>query len=220
MPVSDSGRFDPEALRQRVASDLLALAVPVNNSLPLADAVPGHSPKEDQAAARRMVILYALTGLAHEAKPERLWQWILANEVADELTAAERDCFLKPLSKQALIDLSWKQEALFTLAWAGSLVDTLHLPVGECRLDALFPHIPPEVEIPHFLQSFRLRPLGDLVYQTDLHFCLHWVVRHPEAWGESATARRLSLDVIRERRHALEWLVGNAADWDDVALDT
>lgn len=220
MPVSDPGRFDPEAVRQRVASDLRALAVPFNDNLPLADAVPGHPPKEDEAAARRMVILYALTGLAHGAKAERLWQWILTNEIAHEVTAAERDYFLKPLSKQAMIDLSWKQEALFTLGWAGSLVDRLDLPVGECRLDALFPAIPPEVEIPRFLRSFRLRPLGDLVYQTDLHFCLHWVVRHPEAWGESATARRLRLDVIRERRHTLEWLVGNATDWDDVALDT
>ena len=93
--MSDPGRFDPEAVRQRVASDLRALAVPFNDNLPLTDAVPSHPPKEDEAAARRMVILYALTGLAHEAKAERLWQWILTSEIAHEVTAAERDYFLK-----------------------------------------------------------------------------------------------------------------------------
>ncbi len=220
MPVGEAGRLDPAVVRERVASQLRSLAIPVNSRLPLADAVPAHPPQQPEPAARRTIILYALTGLAQGARPEQLWRWLLANGLAEDLTPSERGCFHDPLSAQALIDLSWKQEALFALAWAGSLVDTLTLPVGECDLDGLFPMIPPEVETSAFLKSFQLRSLGDLIHQADLHFCLHWVVRHPEVRGESEAARRLSLDVIRERRHTLEWLVGNSAEWDEVALDT
>jgi len=169
--------------------------------------------------AKRIVILYALTGLAHEADCELLRKWLLNNRLYEALLPAERLSFEKTLSRQDEIDLSWKKEALVALAWSGWLVDDLPLPFDESNLDPIFPRIPPEVDVPSFLSGFALRHEEDLYYQTDLHYCLHWALRHPEVWS-AAVLRRPRIDIVIERRHALEWLIGAADSWDDVPLDT
>lgn len=169
--------------------------------------------------ARRLVILYSLTGLAHEADAKALRQWLVENGLYEELLPSERPFFERPLSRQEEIDLSWRQEALLTLAWSGRLVEDLPLPFDEGNLGPIFARIPPEVHMSTFLSSFALRHEEELCYQADLHYCLHWALRHPESW-DASTGLRPRIDSVIERRHALEWLIGAADSWGDVPLDT
>jgi hypothetical protein len=209
----------PRALRAKTVAVLALEKIPTNPLLPLLDGRSRYGLKKPSAVARRLVILYALTGLANEADAKLLRQWLVENGLYDELLPSERPCFEKPLSRQEEIDLSWKQEALLVLAWSGWLVEDLPLPFSEGSLDPIFPRIPPEVEVSSFVSGFAVRHDEDLYYQTDLHYCLHWALRHPEAWDASAL-RRPRIDIVIERRHALEWLIGAADSWDDVPLDT
>jgi hypothetical protein len=211
--------LSPRALRGKVLAVLVSEGIPTNPRLPLLDRRSKHGLRKPSAVAERLVILYALTGLANEADAELLRQWLLENGLYEELLPSERPFFEKPLSRQDEIDLSWRQEALVTLAWSGRLVEDLPLPFDESDLDPIFPRIPPEVEVSSFVTGFALRHEEDLYHQTDLHYCLHWALRHPEVW-DASTVRRPRIDSVIERRHALEWLIGAADSWDDVPLDT
>jgi hypothetical protein len=177
-------------------------------------------PKQPVEVAKRIVSLFALTGLANEAEPDLLLAWLATTGSDSDLSASERRLFSMPLTTQEAIDLSWRQESLFALAWSAKIVETLDFPTDKCRLETVFGDIPPEVDVSRFLADLTLRDENELYLQCDMHYCLHWALRHPEVWGETPFLGRPTLDIVMERRHALEWIVGNAQTWDDVPLDT
>jgi hypothetical protein len=52
----------------------------------------------------------------------------------------------------------------------------------------------------------------------DLYFRLHWWTRDGQLNGyETGDVR---LDIIMERRKALEWVLDDSCDWDNVELST
>ena len=209
--------FNPKKVRAEVLTHLKLKDIPTNEALPTIDKWVFKSSVE---VAERIVSLYALTGLAHEADPISLKEWLSEGQLYSEIPDSEKAYFEKTLSSKDIVDLSWKQEALFAVCWSGSLVREMGLPHSECNLNKVFPQIPPEVEISDFLKTFNLRGEQQIAFQTDLHYCLHWILRHPECWGTSEWPSRLNKDVLIERRRALEWITKSSIKWEDVALDT
>jgi len=63
-----------------------------------------------------------------------------------------------------------------------------------------------------------LRSTDQLVAALDLAYCLHWAVVDAELHGDELVG--LYGMGVRERRHALEWLLNEDDEWDDVPLDT
>ncbi len=207
-----------ETTRGAVLEFLQKQGFPINLPLPLLEGADFRSSRE---IAERIVILYALIGLAHDADAEALKEWLIENNLYSQLLPPERDFFSQNnLSEQDAMDLSWEQEALYVLAWSGALVKELALPYSECHLEEVFHKIPPEIEVAEFLQSYVLVAEEKILFQADLHYCLHWVVRHPEVWRGLTAPKRLNEDVIMERRQAFEWMINSSTSWDDIVLDT
>jgi len=209
--------FNPQKTREEVLAYLKLKDIPTNKALPTLDKWVFKSSVE---VAERIVTLYALTGLAHQADQTSLKEWLNDGGLYSDVPDSEKIYFEKVLSSKDIVGLSWKQEALFTLCWSGSIVQEIGLPHSECNLNLVFPQIPPEVEISRFLKSFNLRSEQQIGFQADLHYCLHWTLRHPECWGISEGPSRLNKDVLIERRRALEWVIKSSIKWEDVALDT
>jgi len=209
--------FNPKKIREDVLAHLKLKDIPTNKALPTIDKWVFKSSVE---VAQRIVILYALTGLAHQADATALNDWLSDGGLYSEIPDSEKAYFEKTLSSKEIVSLSWKQEALFALCWSGSIIREIGLPHSECNLSYIFPHIPPEVGISDFLQTFNLRNEQQIAFQTDLHYCLHWTLRHPECWGDSEGPSRLNKDVLIERRRAFEWVTKSSVQWEDVALDT
>jgi len=192
--------------------------IPAHPYLPLLD---DSDFKKPEVVARRLIALYALAGLAHNVDPKELKAWLIAESLWDCVAPSERGFFDgRVFSEQEDVDLSWKQESLFTLCWSGGLTDTLDLPVGECDLTDIFPQIPPEVPCGHFVREFSLRDANAIWQQCDLYYSIHASHRHPELWEQDTYPDELRSEVIYERRRALDWLVNAQLNWDDVALDT
>jgi hypothetical protein len=204
-------------IRIRVLRTLGDLRLPTNPQLPLIDVPPTLRPAGEVAV--RILILYALTGLANGADGAALRKWLEEGDLYNELMPEERVKFEGALDESDLAEVSWRQESLYALGWAGGLVDALDLPTHECDLTLLFPKIPPEVDTQEFIRALNLRTAGEILYQADLHYCLHWALRHPAKILRSRAARQLNRDVIIERRQALEWLI-SPHRWNDIPLDT
>ncbi|HUO83501.1 MAG TPA: DUF4272 domain-containing protein [Thermoanaerobaculia bacterium] len=204
-------------VRARVLKRLDKAGVPTNRLLPLIDEPSSLRPGGDVAV--RIIALYALTGLANGADASALRGWLRDTDVYHALLLEERSHFERPLSERDLTKASWRQESLYVLGWAAKLVDILDLPTQECDLTPLFSKIPPEVDTGEFIRELELRPAEEILYQVDLHYCLHWAMRHPAKVFRSRTARQLKVDVIIERRQALEWLISRE-EWNEIVLDT
>jgi hypothetical protein len=123
------------------------------------------------------------------------------------------------LTEQEKANLFWYLEALWALAWAGSLIDQLPFdkPVGN-NLASLLPNLQQNEDGSKFLKRMRLRPHDELFRMLDLYYRLHWWTRNAQLQGQSTG--NVSIDIIMERRKALEWLLNAEDDWDNVEMST
>jgi hypothetical protein len=64
----------------------------------------------------------------------------------------------------------------------------------------------------------RLRPSDELFRMLDLYYRLHWWTRNSQLTGKDTSVVRL--DIIMERRKALEWIMDPTCDWDNVEMST
>ena len=70
-----------------------------------------------------------------------------------------------------------------------------------------------------FKKSCRLRSIEEILDMTDLYFRYHWACVEKRLKPETQTGN-LNPDVVIERRKALEWVISDEYDWNDIALNT
>ena len=206
-----------EVVRENTIRVLTQRSVPYLPKLPLINEHPDEQWKSAQQIARRLIVIYALTGLSHDADPKKLLAWLESHSLDDEILNSERQYFIKKdLSKQDITHLSWNQESVFVLAWCLGLQKSLPFPDREANLSSVFPKMPPQVDVSKFVAQSKRIESRSILEEADLYYCYHWAIRHPEKWERPVS---LSLDVVIERRRALDWVIGSLK-FDEVTLDT
>jgi len=207
-----------EKIRTQSLAILERLGIPSNPNLPILDSLQLRAKEE---IGERIVIQYALAALADDVSSEFLKDWLSENGLFTVLSDDDRH-FLEAeiLSSEEINELSWKQESLWALCWAGTLVDKLGLPTQECDLSEVFPYLPPEVEYQEFISILSIRDKWDIFEKVDLYYCLHSSYNHPELWDKDNYPGSLKIEVLLERRLALEWVVDPNTPWQEISLDT
>jgi hypothetical protein len=175
-----------------------------------------------QAVARRALVLNAMVQIAFKAPIPIIERWISHNGLDGDLVETERVILSKAnsdLTDQEQANLFWNLEALWALAWAGSLIDELPFdqPVGN-NLASLSPSLQRNEDGSKFLKRMRLRPHDELFRMLDLYYRLHWWTRNAQLQGQQSG--NVSIDIIMERRKALEWVLSAEDDWDNVEMST
>ena len=118
-------------------------------------------------------------------------------------------------TQQEKVNAVWLVECVQGLAWCLSLVELD--PFKHCD-DNLASHFPQPFGNPSkFISQAKLRPLGEIFQQVDLHYRLHWAARNARLRGRSC---KIAEGFISERRKALDWAIGVELDWDRVPLNT
>jgi hypothetical protein len=82
-------------------------------------------------------------------------------------------------------------------------------------VDEIIPGLGDNIE--SFLSQSKLRSPGALLAEDDRTYNLWCYALAAQRRGESLP-NDLNLGILRERRHAFEWMDGNQ-DWDDVTCD-
>jgi hypothetical protein len=121
-------------------------------------------------------------------------------------------------TRQDALQFSWRYECVHVLLWALGFVPELnpaHVVADVAQEAALLATLRPA----GLAQQAKLRPPGELLDQADLYYRLDWAATQLRLKGEPHD--KINGSVIRERRRALEWLIGpRDRAWDDVRLDT
>ncbi len=149
-------------------------------------------------------------------------QWIRDHWLDADLVESERSVLKKSnadLTEQEQLNLHWYLEALWALAWAGGLIDRLPFdqPVGN-NLASLCPNLQRNEDGLQFTRRIRLRPHAELFGMLDLYYRLHWWTRNAQLHGRPTG--NVSIDIIMERRKALERVLDARHDWDNVEMST
>lgn len=207
-----------EEIRNESLKVLEKIRIPSNKNLPILDSSNLRSGRE---IAVRLIIQCVLAGLSDDVSPNRLKDFLKQNNLLGELNDDDRH-FLdtKLLTQEQINELSWKQESVWVLCWIGMIFDDLGLPTKECDLSNIFPHIPPAVDCQKFLSNFVVRDEWEIMKAVDLYYCLHASYNHPELWGNEEFPGSLKIEVLLERRLALEWVIDSSTPWQDISLDT
>lgn len=207
---------DLQNIRVRSEAILKEHKVPLHPNLPILDEISLRSPRE---VCERIVSLYTLAGLANGAVGELMEEWLIDENALRYLSKGEKEMLKRAqFSEAELNELSWKQESLYALCWCGRLVYQMTWPTDEADLSNVFYLIPPEKAISEFLASYSLRSSDEVVQELDIYYCLHVALEHPELWRDEQTDLRV--EVVVERRQALEWVCSESIGWDEVPLDT
>lgn len=219
--------FLPDALERKARShrELERMGVVVLPSLPpivASEEVRLRTP--DEVARRALALLVvalraeSLNAGAPWPVPEMRARYPLGFEA---LSPREKTFMWNAVPEtQAVIDHSWRYEALALLLWALELVEELPPPVVLCDAKATVvaaTSVPADV----LIESARLRSTDELLDAADLHYRLHWAARQAVQVEKREPPASLVPGVLAERRHALNWLLRfEDADWDHVKTPT
>jgi uncharacterized protein DUF4272 len=211
----------PAALARKRRSDelLRAEGVPVNEHLPaIEDETQVRRRERDEIAYRALaLIVVSMRGGGLDETEVR--QVVADFRLAKHFTPAERAFMKNPQpSEQDRQQFSWRIEAAWVLLWSLGYVDELGKPTAECDVAAAVRTLG-ERDEKQFLAEAKLRPLAEIVEQADRIYRYHWAVVDESIGGKPAGD--LNVDVVMERHHALNWLIGYLGqEWDDVSTDT
>jgi hypothetical protein len=108
---------------------------------------------------------------------------------------------------------------MWALAWTVGKVDELDFSnaCGDDFIDML-PDLRFDERSDALRSGIKLRTVREVEEACDLAYCLHWAIREALRIGARVPGKVQNY-VIRQRRHALQWLISEEP-WDEVHMDT
>ena len=214
LPANSSAR------RARSIRRLTAEGVPVLPSLPVIESESEVRRRPAAEIANRAMALLFVAARAEGLEQARAANLVAQYSLTSELTPQERAFLAAPTMSDAdRAKFSWRYEAAWVLLWSLGYVERLERP--QQTIDpATVARIVADRGRDRFLREARLRSLPDILDEADLIYRYSWAADDARVNGMPAPAG-LNADVISERHHALNWLIGYLDQaWDDVTNDT
>lgn len=212
-------KLNPIKIKNRNTKLLKKQGIIVVNHLPYLDLPKFRNP---QVIARRTLILSALFQLYLEAPNDVVQSWLEENNLIQFLTKKEKYILktnFEDLQEQDKIDVYWYLESIWAFAWAGGLHNNLTFnSEAEETLASLIPNIQLNEKTDDFILNFELRDNNEIFETLDKFYRAHWFARRTSfKKGENNI---VDLDIIIERRKALEYICYHEYTWDDIPMGT
>lgn len=210
--------MEPVKVKAESERIILALGGRICDWLPYLDRT---EPRASSEVAERALVLHAMLQIHLGAPIDVIASWLRANQLDYSLSRHERSILTnESLTEQETINLYWYIEALWAMVWAGQLTEDLALDehVGG-NLASLLPNLQLNEDGYSFRRRFLLRPFEEIYGMLDLYYRAHWYARDGQL--NNYSTEPFNLDVIMERRRALEWISDRKlADWEDAPDNT
>jgi hypothetical protein len=202
-------------IRAASLGEVVRLGYPAPGQLPPIDVPDALRPTRE--IEHRLVALHGVVAAAFGFDHARARAFVDRERVADGLTPAERRFLATGNPNGGPHHPRWLVESLWTLFWALGQAPALdfgaHVPDD---MASQFPDLTRDEPATALRARLAPRPVAEIVRAADLAYCLHWAVRDAELRGAPTHVQPL---VVRFRRQALDWCLGEDDEWDDVPLD-
>ena len=175
-----------------------------------------------QETAERALVLYALCLVAHgELSNSSALAWLKAENLWQAIAPSEKRFFEKvDVTKQDIINATWRAEALWPLLWAIGQVDALTNPTATVNPSLMVEILPrPPAPTVSFVQNARLRSEDEIYAACTDILDIHWSIRDAQM-NKREIPNDYHPGVVRERHFALNWLTYYDDEWDEITTDT
>jgi hypothetical protein len=211
--------INPKKIKEQNTSYLKSIGIEVINHLPYIDLNEFQSDKD---IARRCLVMAALLQLNFGAPNEFIENWLNENNLMEYLTPNEQHILgtkFSDLTEQEQTDLYWTIEAIWALSWVGKKHSNLTFNTGvEDTLANMLPSFQNNESGAEFIEKFKSKPKKEIFTMLDRFYRAHWYARNNNLTGKDDP--NANIDLIMERRKALEWVCNKNEEWDDISLDT
>jgi len=212
-------KIKPQIIKNRNTKKLRSSGIKVIEHLPYLDNPDFREPKE---IARRTLVLTALFQLHLQAPRRVIKKWLDKNGLLTNLNVEELEYLeteYSELPEQTQTDIYWFVKAIWAFAWIGGFHNNLTLNTGvEDSLASLIPNIAKNEPAEKFISEFKLRNQVEIFEMLDKFYRAHWFARNNNLTEKKSD--KVDLDIIMERRKALEYTVYKEFDWNEISLDT
>ncbi len=205
------------ARKARSEALLQQYGVPINTWLPIIEDQNEAQLRSQSAVIDRALALSVVIAKSEGVTPLRLATIIERYQLDGKFSVQEQAFLNDPAPTQkAIINARWRYEALWTLLWALSFIETWTYPNILCD-----PQATATTVIGHsatdFQQQAQLRSLPDILDAADFVYRCQWacVQARLDGHGDSVEGGLIG-DVVYERLYALNWLIGMGETWDSV----
>lgn len=196
------------------------LDIPINSHLPpIKDETGALQRTKDEIALRAMSLL--MVAVKGEGLEQKIVDSVIQKYgLLKHLTPNERAFIENPSpTKHEKIQFLWRYEAAWVLLWSLGYVSELGVPKDICDVPAAVSFMQERTR-EKFIANSKLRPISEILDQSDLIYRYHWAVVDARI-NNRPTPASLDPGVVMERHYALNWLIGYMGQkWDDVTTDT
>jgi hypothetical protein len=211
-----------ESMQRKKRSEVVLFteSVPVNKTLPIIATEKETKQRSKEEVAYRALALLVVSLKGDGLEQPEIERLIKNYGLEPHFTPQER-VFLenRSPSQHDLIQFSWRYESAWTLLWALGYVEKLEKPTKQCDAPRALA-IMRSRSAKQFIAQSKLRPLSEILDQSDLIYRYDWAVVDARIRGIKAPAD-LEPGVVQERHYTLNWLIGYMDQaWDDISTDT
>lgn len=212
----------PEALarKERSTRQLQAEGVPMIAHLPVIEDSKEAIARSKEEIVHRTVAI-ALAAVKAEGVEQALMDSLVKHYNAAGFFSPEEAVFIKNPhpDERDKVKFSWRYEDLWVLLWSLGYVDHLERPEAICDVSKAVGFIKNR-DTAQLIADAKLRPLSEILDQSDLIYRYHWAVVNARLKGQPTPAN-LEAGVVMERAYALNWLIGYMGQaWDHISTDT
>jgi len=208
--------LDPEQVKADNIALIKSWKIHVVDHLPTLEAEDELVPQAAQSVAKRCIVISHVIGIGFGGKSKKLKQAIEKFDLFGATSAHEKDMLSRRKhTEQEKIDAQWLAECMQSFAWCLGLDKLEPLQYCDDELADRFPE--PFTDPSEFISGAVLRPFEEIYQQADLHYRLHWAARNAQLTDTDFPVKE---GLIRERRRALDWVIGVESDWDEVPSNT
>lgn len=206
--------------KQRSIAILRSESVPVIEHLPVISTVEESKRRTTEEVVERAMALAMVAAKAEGLEKSILDDWINRLNLKGKFTPQEqRFIDNQHISEHERVQMIWRYECYWVMIWALGMVDSLHRPDTICDVQYAVSLLINNIEN-DFKSKAKLRPQDEILDAADLIYRYHWACVDANLQNHEMPAG-LSVDVVMERHHALNWLIGYMnQEWDDVTTDT
>ncbi len=207
---------NPEQAKQESIRLIRSLDIEVNESLPTLETEEELTPQSAQGVASRCMVIAHVVGIGFGGNPKKLRDAIEQFDLMGSVSEHETDMLMRDEhTEQERIDAQWLVECMQSFAWCLGLAPLERFKDCDDDLASKFPD--PFTDPTQFIASATLRPFEEIYQEADIHYRLHWAARNARLTGAKFPVLE---GFLKERRRALDWVIGVEADWDEVPSDT
>ena len=209
-----------EARKARSIAILKAEKVPFIEHLPAIETESESKRRTTEEVAARAMALCFVALKAEGLEQEIIDEVVQEYRIESAFTPLEAKFIKDPKpSQHDRAQFAWRYECYTVMLWALGFIDTLDRPEKICDVPRVAA-ILKEHGRDGFLKKAKLRSQAELLDAADLIYRYHWATVDARVQNSQAPAG-LNGEVIMERHHALNWLIGHLDQaWDDVSTDT